>query len=228
MRRLSHQNVVGSSDFVHGPYNLYIFMEFAGNNNLFRMLRAEQGLPRAQMEDLFTQIASGVAHCHEMKVAHCDLKPENVVLNNGCAKIVDFGEAVDLAQEILPLQAPKGTMPFMSPEILHCSASWVPPAVDVWALAVVLLELMCGVGAFVKFVGWSNESLSPNKEHGDDLTAIFGEASSNSDGVLMRIAHSCKKAQSPAFLQLLSGMFELTPEKRSSAQQIVEQIPLAF
>jgi len=225
MRRLNHRNVVGSTDFVHGPKNLYIFMEMAGTNNLFSIIRCEEGLPRVHIEELFLQIASGLAHCHEKKVAHCDLKPENIVISDsGCAKIVDFGEAVDLSQEIVPLRTPKGTMPFMSPEILYVSASWIPSAADVWALGVVLLEMMCGVGAFVDLVGWQKEALGATKEHADHLVAIFGEAVSNGDcgTTLLRIAEACQKSQSPAFRQLLSGMFELEPEKRLRAQSVIQ------
>ena len=78
----SHPNVVEALGFLHGKKNIYIFMEMAGTLNLGSLLlqKQEQGLQLAQVHSLFRCICNGLAHCHELKVAHCDLDAA-VVLN---------------------------------------------------------------------------------------------------------------------------------------------------
>jgi len=70
-----HPNVVKAYGFLHAKQNLYIFMEMVGTSGLCSFLQQEkeQGLPEDQVCSLFRCISNGVAHCHELKVAHCDL-----------------------------------------------------------------------------------------------------------------------------------------------------------
>eukprot|EP00973_Karenia_brevis_P041983 5811970-Karenia_brevis.AAC.1 len=68
----------------------------AGTRSLFSVIREQgaHGMQWSRTQGFLAQIAAGLFHCHERAVAHCDLKPENIVVSpSGCAKLVDFGKA---------------------------------------------------------------------------------------------------------------------------------------
>jgi tetratricopeptide (TPR) repeat protein len=93
------------------------------------------------------QIVEGVAHAHRMGILHLDLKPSNVLMTeSGCPKVLDFNLSVDRESQHLRLG---GTPPYMSPEQTNCflmgeHASVVDERSDVYALGVMLHEMLCG------------------------------------------------------------------------------------
>lgn len=83
-----------------------------------------------------------VNHLHSIdKLAHLDLKPENLVLNeNGILSLIDFGlsEAID---EILPNNDSRGTINFMAPEMLNGKTKNLT-AIDVFGVGVLLFTII--------------------------------------------------------------------------------------
>jgi len=225
-----HPNVVAAHSIVHGVQNIYIFMDYAGDSSLYALLRREEsrGLAGTDVNTIFQCVADGLAHCHELRIAHCDIKPENVVLAaDGLAKLVDFGEAEDLEDEVQELTYPIGTMPFISPEILKLENPWNPASSDVWALGVLLLELMCGENALPRIMQWNKKIRKPPvPERGEDLLVGFafnGPADDNMT-VLEKVADICREAPTPAVNELLAGMLQGVPEHRLTAGEVARQI----
>lgn len=93
---------------------------------------------------LLAAAASGVAQAHAQGIVHRDLKPANIVLAaDGSPRVVDFGLARGLPDELsLTLSAAVGTPAYMAPEQLR--GETVDARADVWALGVVLFELLTG------------------------------------------------------------------------------------
>jgi len=88
-------------------------------------------------------VARGLAHLHELCVVHRDVKASNIMLtHSGTAKISDFGEAMfDSKRSQKPNYASiRGTLLYAAPELLQCEPHG--PAVDVWSLAMVIVELL--------------------------------------------------------------------------------------
>jgi serine/threonine protein kinase len=132
LRQLQHRNVVHLYEFVHTEHFLLLHMEIAGSRNLFRFMCDAGGrLALKAAHDLAAQVAQALAHCHENNVAHCDVKPENVVISKdgSHAKLVDFGFAVEIGA---PCTSLRGTMPFVAPEVLMEDAVYNPAPADVW------------------------------------------------------------------------------------------------
>jgi len=223
-----HPNVVEAYSLVHGEHNLYIFMELVGSRNLYTMLRFEwgvQGFSQERAHNIFKCIADGVAHCHKHKFAHCDLKPENVVMMpDDTAKIVDFGEVQDLSEEITPLTCPRGTMPFMAPEVLYLKHRWNPAASDVWSLGVLLMELVCGFDALPRIIDWPRRQLKAVPERADELMKFFADFRSPDSRPLkaMRALQASEKSElmSDFTIELLAGMLQLAPEDRYTASSL--------
>ena len=128
----------------------YFVMELIDGAPL-REYVAERDAPiRARLE-LFVKLCDAVHHAHQKGVIHRDLKPANVLITpEGQPKILDFGvaRAVDADLQVSTLQTDVGqligTVPYMSPEQVAGDASKIDVRSDVYALGVMLYELLCG------------------------------------------------------------------------------------
>jgi eukaryotic-like serine/threonine-protein kinase len=117
--------------------------------------RIEEGpMPVAEAVAIARQVAAGLAASHDQGIAHGDLKPANVMLVEGGAKILDFGiarrifqpdgtgEHVSMDEEGGEVVAISGTLAYMAPERLDGSPH-TPPG-DVFALGLLMVEMLSG------------------------------------------------------------------------------------
>ncbi len=100
---------------------------------------------------VFQHVCAAVHHGHQKGVIHRDLKPDNIlVTSNGEPKIIDFGVArsTDSDLVVTTLQTDVGsligTLQYMSPEQCDADPNDIDARSDVYALGVVLYELLCG------------------------------------------------------------------------------------
>jgi serine/threonine protein kinase len=144
--RLAHPNIVGV--FEVGEHNglPFLALEFAEGGSLERKL-AGSPLPPREAAELLRTLAAAVQHAHQRGIVHRDLKPANVLLAaDGTPKVADFGLAKRLDQDRGRTQtgAVLGTPAYMAPEQARGQASAVGPPTDVWALGVILYEMLTG------------------------------------------------------------------------------------
>jgi eukaryotic-like serine/threonine-protein kinase len=108
--------------------------------------------------NLFVQICEGVQHAHQKGIIHRDLKPSNILVtlqnDRPVPKIIDFGVAKAMTQSLTErtlyteLGALVGTPEYMSPEQAEMSGLDIDTRTDVYALGVVLYELLTGALPF--------------------------------------------------------------------------------
>lgn len=103
---------------------------------------------------LFLQLCEGMLHAHQKTIVHRDLKPSNILVamehGEPCVKIIDFGLAKALDEDMVQqsfetrVGAMVGTPPYMSPEQLGGEKQVVDTRSDIYALGVILYELVVG------------------------------------------------------------------------------------
>jgi TolB-like protein/tRNA A-37 threonylcarbamoyl transferase component Bud32/Tfp pilus assembly protein PilF len=148
---LSHPNICTIHEVGEAADGPFIVMEYVAGRPLGDLIRDE----RPSLPDAITcgiQIADALAHAHQRGIVHRDLKSSNIIVAAGGRPVVlDFGLARRLNAEnelqarvstLTANDALAGTLSHMAPEVLLGG----PPDVrsDVWALGVVLYELMTG------------------------------------------------------------------------------------
>jgi tetratricopeptide (TPR) repeat protein len=142
--RLKHPNIVAVFDVGEQHGMPYLAMELVEGGSLADRLKAGSMPPR-EAAHLVTTLARAVQHAHDSGVIHRDLKPANVlVAPDGAPKIADFGLAkrLDVSAAQTGSGALLGTPQYMAPE--QAAGRHAGPAVDIYALGVVLYECLTG------------------------------------------------------------------------------------
>jgi DNA-binding NtrC family response regulator/serine/threonine protein kinase/tetratricopeptide (TPR) repeat protein len=147
LSRLNHPHLVAVYDFfsesplaIAGevPGAAYT-QEFVAGRDLFSVCRRAG---TAEKELLFEQIFQALAYLHALDVVHCDLKPENVMVEEGGglrARLLDFGIARQGAAGPAGI---RGSKSYIAPEVL--SGQPVEPSADLYALGVMMAEAWTG------------------------------------------------------------------------------------
>lgn len=125
----------------------FLAMPFYAGATLKSCISARGPLPIQQALDITLQIAEGLAYAHAAGIVHRDLKPGNVmVLPDGRVKILDFGLAKVADLSRTAASNALGTAAYMAPEQIRGES--VDGRTDLWALGVVLYEMLVGARPF--------------------------------------------------------------------------------
>ena len=146
-RKITHKNVCRIHDFSRSNGTAYASMEFIEGESLQSRLNRAGTLPVNQAFDIAQQICAGLREAHAQGIVHRDLKPANIMIDrSGTVKIMDFGVA-RLIQNTGPMTGTiVGTPAYMAPE--QAELKPIGPCTDIYALGLVLYEMITGVQAF--------------------------------------------------------------------------------
>ena len=151
--RITHPNICTLHDVGEDGSAIFLVMEYVEGETLAE--RLEDGplpLPLALRSAI--GIADALDHAHRHGVVHRDLKPGNIMLTRDSVKLLDFGLAKlkERDEQVLadPTQSARltevgtilGTVPYMAPEQIE--GREVDARTDLFALGVVLYEMVCG------------------------------------------------------------------------------------
>ncbi|UCD75502.1 MAG: serine/threonine protein kinase [Phycisphaerales bacterium] len=128
----------------------YFAMEYIPGAMPITEYARKKGLSTRQRLELFGKVCDAVHHGHQKGIIHRDLKPGNILVDsNGEPKVIDFGVArsTDSDMAVTTLQTDVGqligTLQYMSPEQCEADPDDLDTRSDVYALGVVLYELLC-------------------------------------------------------------------------------------
>lgn len=143
--RLQHSGIVGVYDAGSFEGRRYIVMEYVHGYSLRQLLETQGRMSEREAIRYGVQVAAALQYAHEKGVVHCDIKPENVLINEGgVAKVADFGVAESLTRTMAPGQAKDllGTVAYLAPEVIEGASP--SPASDIYSLALTVFELVAG------------------------------------------------------------------------------------
>ncbi|MGZ3474293.1 MAG: protein kinase domain-containing protein [Polyangiales bacterium] len=148
--RLNHPNVVSVYDFGRTSdrfdADFFLVMELLSGSPLQAFMGQPMALPR--VVSLVRQILAALGEAHHRGVVHRDVKPDNVLVERRRdgeehVKVIDFGIArAGDGPKLTQIGQVVGTPRYMSPE--HAQGREVGPSADLYAVAVILFELLTG------------------------------------------------------------------------------------
>ena len=146
--RLEHPNIARVLDPGEHDGRPYLVMELLEGESLAARIDRAGAMPPAEAARVVAAVADALEAAHQAGVVHRDVKPGNVFLTNtsltasGEVKVLDFGIAAAAGDTAITTGDLLGTAAYLAPErVLGHRAT---PAADIYALGVVLYELLAG------------------------------------------------------------------------------------
>lgn len=217
LKTIVHPNIVRFFKLVEkGMYRVsnknprtvsYAVMEYCSKGEFYDVLVGTQGLSDNAARFYFAQLVRGEAFLETLKIAHRDMKPENLLLTEDLQlKIIDFGFSTHINPNQLN-DTHLGSDGYMAPEFLKTPLKYNASKVDIWACGVVLFNMMTGLPPF------------QSKNFTCQLAIRF---KANDNSYWEFFEKRCNRKLSAEFRQLLRGMMDFNPDTRLSFQQILE------
>ena len=140
---LTHPNVVNVFDRGEHDGTYYIAMEYLPGRTLKEVVGERGVLDQESVIEIGIQILRAASFAHRRGVVHRDLKPHNVMLDDGGnAKVTDFGIARAGASEMTEAGSIMGTAQYLSPE--QAQGQLATPQSDLYSVGIILYELLTG------------------------------------------------------------------------------------
>ena len=141
---LHHPNIAAVYDFTEVQGQPCIVMEYVDGDTLCDRVRPYGPLPTAEALRIFSAVVDAIYYVHSHGVIHRDIKSNNIKIGtSGQVKLLDFGIAKgDASPGLTQTGSVVGTLEYLSPEQLSLGHS--DQRSDIWALGVLLYEMMTG------------------------------------------------------------------------------------
>ncbi|MBD3673292.1 MAG: protein kinase [Planctomycetaceae bacterium] len=153
MANMQHANLCPVFDVGEYQHWHYLTMAYIDGESLSEKLRRSQEFPLSQALVLLQKVAQALHLAHQAGVIHRDLKPANIMITKaGEPVIMDFGLALRQQADEAELThsgAVLGSPSYMSPEQVEARHDEIGPATDVYALGVILYQMITGTRPFV-------------------------------------------------------------------------------
>jgi serine/threonine protein kinase len=140
---LNHPHVVSVFDLVDADDVRWLVMEFVDGETLSERVRSSGPMEATEAARLLGQTADALVEAHALGIVHRDVKPSNILIAGGDAKLNDFGiaRAADDAS-LTQTGLVTGSPAYLAPEV--ASGSSATPASDVWSLGATLYHAVTG------------------------------------------------------------------------------------
>ena len=230
LKELNHINIVKLYDVMHTPKKLTLVFEFC-EQELKKVIDATngKGLEIKLVKSYLYQLLKGIEFIHKHKVLHRDLKPQNLLMNNGILKIADFGLARGYGIPVKNYTHEVVTLWYRPPDVLLGSKTY-GTTVDMWSIGCIFAEMVSGKPLFM------------GKSESDQLKKIFKIRGTPSDtyapslrelpewGVNENVFQPSQEEDIKKYVpnldsegvDLLLKFLQLEPDKRISAEEALK------
>lgn len=151
LREIQHSNIITLHDIFENKTDVILILELVSGGELFDFLAEKESLTEEEATQFLKQILDGVHYLHSKRIAHFDLKPENIMLldknvPNPRIKLIDFGIAhqIKAGNEFKNIF---GTPEFVAPEIVNYEPLGLEA--DMWSIGVITYILLSGASPFL-------------------------------------------------------------------------------
>jgi len=227
LKELQHPNIVCLQDVLMQEAKLYLIFEFLTMDLKKYMdtnIPKDGQMDPKLMKSYTYQLLQGLLFCHQRRVLHRDLKPQNLLIDkNGCIKIADFGLARAFGIPVRVYTHEVVTLWYRAPEVLLGSPKYSCP-IDIWSIGTIFAEMVNRRPLFqgdseidqlfriFRVLRTPNEELWPGVTQLPDFKATFP------NWTTINLKNSMKKLE-PYGLELLEMMLVYDPSKRISAKK---------
>ncbi|XP_061917131.1 death-associated protein kinase 2 isoform X2 [Entelurus aequoreus] len=151
LKQVQHANVVALHDVYENRTDVVLILELVSGGELFDFLARKESLCEEEATQFIKQILDGVQYLHSKRIAHFDLKPENIMLldrnvHRPRIKIIDFGLAHKM-EDGSDFKDIFGTPEFVAPEIVNYETLGLEA--DMWSIGVITYILLSGASPFL-------------------------------------------------------------------------------
>ena len=159
MKELQHPNIVSLIEVVHTESILLLVFEFMDMD--LKKCMDTMTLSMDIIKSFTFQLIDGIAYCHQQRILHRDLKPQNILLTTtGWLKIGDFGLARAFGIPVNTFSHEVVTLWYRAPDVLLGSRNYTT-TIDIWSIGCILAEMI------------TKRPLFPGKNNQDQLLRIF-------------------------------------------------------
>ncbi|CAL4914937.1 unnamed protein product [Urochloa decumbens] len=232
--RINHMNLVRIWGFCSESSHRMLVTEYIENGSLANILFKDNILLEwKQRFNIALGVAKGLAYLHHEClewVIHCDVKPENILLDQNLEpKIADFGLAKLLKRggSNQNVSRVRGTVGYMAPEWI--SSLHITAKVDVYSYGVVLLELVLGRQVLDLAVDAREEVHMVLRELVGRLAHLLetGQISSINEVVDCRLSGHFNDSQVRALIRVAVSCLDEERSKRPTMESVVQMLLLA-
>ncbi|XP_025064170.1 death-associated protein kinase 2 isoform X3 [Alligator sinensis] len=151
LQQILHGNIIKLHDVYENKTDVVLILELVSGGELFDFLAQKESLSEEEATRFIKQILDGVNYLHSKKIAHFDLKPENIMLLDQNIpiphiKLIDFGLAHKI-EDGVEFKNIFGTPEFVAPEIVNYEPLGL--AADMWSIGVITYILLSGASPFL-------------------------------------------------------------------------------
>ncbi|CAG9313088.1 unnamed protein product [Blepharisma stoltei] len=139
LRKITHPNIVRLKEVIRANDELHLVFEYCEKNIIQMMNELSSPMTELQIKDLILQVLNGLSELHRKGFFHRDMKPDNILVNEGTYKIADFGLAREIRSQP-PYTDYVATRWYRAPEILLHSRRY-NYQVDLFAVGCIMAEL---------------------------------------------------------------------------------------
>jgi serine/threonine-protein kinase len=227
---IRHPNIIDIIDVGLLPSGIpYLMMEFLDGESLAKRIERQRPMPVAEAVDVAVQTASALAAAHEKGIVHRDLKPDNLFLIPepgrpfGRVKVLDFGIAKlrgELSGSGAKTQtgAIMGTPPYMSPEQCRGISDDIDQRTDVYALGIILYEMLTGTPPFVS-QGWGELVHMHISKPPPPLRARNPDIPPELEAVILKALAKEPEARWSSMAEIESALRRITPDKAARSKR---------
>ncbi|KAJ3189099.1 negative regulator of the PHO system [Gaertneriomyces sp. JEL0708] len=232
MKELQHPNIVRLHDVIHTEKTLTLVFEYMDQDlkKYMDSLGTGGAIDRGVAKWFMWQLLNGIRFCHENRVLHRDLKPQNLLINHqGDLKLGDFGLARAFGIPVNTFSNEVVTLWYRAPDVLLGSRNY-STSIDIWSAGCIMAEMYTG------------KPLFPGKTNEDQLVRIFKLLGTPNETTWPRVtempeykptwavyppgglASKLSSVMDWPALDLLSRMLVYEPSQRISAKQALEHM----